>query len=205
MPRWSPDGSWILFSDVSSESEIYIVSAQGGILRKLLPEGSGNQSDPDWSPDGHKVVFGSSFGGHDAKGLIRIFDLDSQKITTLPGSVGMTDPRWSPDGRFVAANSSDLGTMNIFDVGTQRWSALPTKIDMTFPEWSRDSRFIYFREGLGVSRISVMQGKVEKVVDLKNWHMTGWYHSWTGLDPTDAPLLLRDIGSSDIYALTLDQ
>ena len=24
------------------------------------------------------------------------------------------------------------------------------------------------------------------------------------IDPTDAPLLLRDIGSDDIYALTLD-
>jgi hypothetical protein len=28
---------------------------------------------------------------------------------------------------------------------------------------------------------------------------------YMGLDPTDAPLLLRDIGSSDIYALTLEQ
>jgi hypothetical protein len=26
-----------------------------------------------------------------------------------------------------------------------------------------------------------------------------------GLDPTDAPLVLRDIGNDDIYALTLDQ
>ncbi len=52
----------------SSESEIYIVSAEGGVPRKLLPEGSGKQSDPDWSPDGHKVVFGSSFGAHDPKG-----------------------------------------------------------------------------------------------------------------------------------------
>jgi len=26
-----------------------------------------------------------------------------------------------------------------------------------------------------------------------------------GLDPTDAPLLLRDIGSEDIYALTLEE
>jgi hypothetical protein len=28
---------------------------------------------------------------------------------------------------------------------------------------------------------------------------------WMGLDPTDAPLLLRDISSNDIYALSLDQ
>jgi hypothetical protein len=26
-----------------------------------------------------------------------------------------------------------------------------------------------------------------------------------GLDPTDAPLVLRDTGSSDIYALTLEE
>jgi hypothetical protein len=28
---------------------------------------------------------------------------------------------------------------------------------------------------------------------------------YAGLDPTDAPLLLRDIGSDDIYALTLNE
>ena len=79
--------------------------------------------------------------------MIRIFDLDSQKITTLPGSAGMTDPRWSPDGRSIAANSFDLLTMNIFDFGTQRWLALPPKIRMSFPEWSKDSHFIYFMHG----------------------------------------------------------
>jgi Tol biopolymer transport system component/DNA-binding winged helix-turn-helix (wHTH) protein len=153
-PRWSPDGTQILFSDTSSvaiswSSEIYIVAAQGGVPRKLLPEGSGKQSDPDWSPDGHKVVFGTTWGGHDPKGLIRIFDLDTQKITTLPGSLGMTDPRWSPDGRFIAANSFDLRTMNIFDVATQRWSALDLKSEMAYPEWSRDSQFIYFHRPWG--------------------------------------------------------
>jgi eukaryotic-like serine/threonine-protein kinase len=144
MPRWSPDGTQILFSDISSDSEIYIVSAQGGNPRKLLPEGSGKQSDPDWSPDGHKVVFGTSWGGQDPKSVIRIFDLDSQKISTLPGSSGMTDPRWSPDGRSIEANSFDLLTINIFDFGTQRWLGLPPKIRMNFPEWSKDSHFIYF-------------------------------------------------------------
>jgi hypothetical protein len=39
-------------------------------------------------------------------------------------------------------------------------------------------------------------------VDLRNYHNVGW---WAGLDPTDAPLLLHDIGSSEIYALTLEE
>lgn len=206
MPRWSPDGTQVLFSDIFSGSEIYIVSTQGGIPRKLLPEGSGKQGDPDWSADGHKVVFDTSFGAQNPKSLICIFDLDTQKITTIPGSVGMTNPRWSPDGRSILAPSFDLRTMNIFDVGTQRWSARPLKMVMIMPEWSRDSRLIYFVSDQGVYRISVEGGEAEMVVSLKNWISTGWFDGiWTGLDPTDAPLKLRDIGSSDIYALTLEE
>jgi len=47
------------------------------------------------------------------------------------------------------------------------------------------------------------RAEVEKVVDLKNWHLGGGV--WTTLDPTDAPLVLRDIGSTYIYALSLEQ
>ena len=42
------------------------------------------------------------------------------------------------------------------------------------------------------------------MTDLKEMHLTGYFDLWFGLDPTDAPLLLRDIGSDDIYALTLE-
>jgi eukaryotic-like serine/threonine-protein kinase len=175
--------------------------------RKLLPEGTGVQSDPDWSPDGHKIVFGSSLGGQDPKSVIRIFDLDGRQITNLPGSAGMTDPRWSPDGQSIAANSFDLASMNIFNVGTQRWSALQPKIVMAFPEWSKDSHFIYFihtPDDPGVYRMRVKGGELEKVVNLKNWPQVG-PGGWMGLDPTEAPLLIRDISSNNIYALTLEQ
>jgi len=56
-----------------------------------------------------------------------------------------------------------------------------------------------------VFRISVKGGAPEKIVDLKDWHDAGWWGMYSGLDPTDAPLLLRDIGSDDIYALTLEE
>jgi hypothetical protein len=43
------------------------------------------------------------------------------------------------------------------------------------------------------------------VVDLRDFHYTGTFGLWLGLDPTDAPLLLRDEGTEDIYALALDR
>jgi hypothetical protein len=68
-------------------------------------------------------------------------------------------------------------------------------------------QFLYFRRisgDPGAFRISIRGGAPEKIVDLKDWQDAGWLGFYMGLDPTDAPLMLRDIGSEDIYALTLD-
>jgi hypothetical protein len=42
-------------------------------------------------------------------------------------------------------------------------------------------------------------------VDLKDYRFTGSLFQWMGLDPQDSPMLLRDVGTADIYALTLEQ
>jgi hypothetical protein len=46
-------------------------------------------------------------------------------------------------------------------------------------------------------------GKAQSIVDLRDFPWTGWYSGWFGLDPNDNPLLLRDAGTDEIYALTL--
>lgn len=48
-------------------------------------------------------------------------------------------------------------------------------------------------------------GKEERVVDLTNWHFTVYFGFGMSLDPADAPLILRDVGSNDIYASSLEQ
>jgi Tol biopolymer transport system component len=185
-----------------------MVSSQGGTPRLLLPREAGPETDANWSPDGRKIVFSTSReAGDDPKSVICILELESNHITTLPGSVGMFSPRWSLDGHsIVTLNPKSLG-LNIFDVRTQRWST-PYKGPAGFPRWSSDSHSIYFL-GLsynpGVFRIPVTGGDAERITDLKGVHVTGYYSVWFGLDPSDAPLLLRDIGTSDIYALTLEQ
>jgi hypothetical protein len=55
------------------------------------------------------------------------------------------------------------------------------------------------------SAYRIKVGNPERIVDLKDVRTTGYYGLWLVLDPTDAPLLLRDVGTDDIYALTLEQ
>jgi DNA-binding winged helix-turn-helix (wHTH) protein/Tol biopolymer transport system component len=210
LPRWSPDDTKILFDNTTSEShtQSYIISSQGGPPRPLLPEDKGSQGDSNWSPDGRKIVFSSlDFERPTSKIVIRILDLPSHQITTLPGSDGMMSPRWSPNGRFIAALDNGSRNLKVFDFETQRWSIL-RKEGTGYPAWSRDGQFIYFqRQGddPGVFRVPVSGGNAKRVVDLKGFRYTGRYTIWMGLDPTDTPMLIRDVGTDDIYALSLEQ
>jgi hypothetical protein len=98
--------------------------------------------------------------------------------------------------------------VKIFDLETQRWSVLQLKSETGWPTWSSNSQFIYFlraQDDPGVYRVRVSDGAVERVVDLKGFRYTGAFQGWMGLDPNDTPMLLRDVGTDDIYALTLEE
>jgi len=211
-PRWSPDGSQILFSSYDSEGHVraYVTSSQGGTPHPLLPDDAEGQSDPSWSPDGHKIVFSTLVNIGDFSSSLRILDLASHQIATLPGSAGMWSPRWSSNGRFIAGiHTGPTGGFGVFDFQTQRWSVLQMKYEADWPTWSSDCKFIYFLrpsdDDPGVYRVRISDGSIERVVDLKGFRHTGATAFWMGLDPQDAPMLIRDVGTDDIYALTLKE
>ena len=208
LPSWSPDGKRLLFVGLTqreNEYQTYIVSSEGGAVRRLFPRDGGPQTDPDWSPDGKRIVYSTSpLGGRDPKSTIRVLDLTTGSVTTLPGSEGMFSPRWSPDGKYISASTFDQLSINLFDRAAQHWTVLHKGI-IAFPAWSADSRFIYYLSYVddpGVFRVRVADGAVERILSLMNVGYTGTLGSWMGLDPTDAPLMLRDRGTNDIYALT---
>ena len=204
-PRWSPDGTQILFMDVASQAaKSYIVPSEGGSPRPILPNGTGNQGEPNWSPDGRKIVFDTDT----SEGGLRTLDVASGQVTAVPASAGLSSPRWSPDGRKIVAVAGQSTALKVYDTEKQEWSVLVTRNDVEFPAFSADSQFLYYLLLGGdqaVYRVRVNGSEPERVVDLKDWRMTGYFSFWMGLDPGDAPLLLRDNGTSDLYALTLEK
>ena len=100
-----------------------------------------------------------------------------------------------------------MDNLTIFDLKTQRFKDVLRKGLNGFPCWSKDGRFIYFvrsTEDRGIYRIPVTGGDEERIVSLKDFRSAGWYGSWMGLDPDDTPLILRDAGTNEIYAFTLE-
>ncbi len=204
LPRWSPDGKRIAFA-ASLPGEpwrIYIISAEGGTPEQITT-GEYNEADVGWSPDGNSLVFGSmgifnlpTFGIH-------VLDLRTRQSSQLPGSVGLFSPRWSPDGRYIVAITADSQKLMLFDLTSRKWTELASAY-VGFPSWTRDGKYVYFDALLpnesAFFRVRISDHKLERVASLKNVRRTGTYN-WTGLAPDDSPLLLRDIGTQEIYAL----
>ena len=204
LPRWSPDGKKILFFEFergSKPSRIYEISTDGGTPHELIPNDPNHQVDPNWSPDGTKVVFAGN--PSQSASEIKVFDVASGKISTLPGSQGMFSPRWSPDGRYISALSADSSRLILFDTQAGTWKEL-AQGSFGWLNWSHDGQSIYFLDQSGkgtVLKIRIGDHNSEKVVALDDFKTTGRYSGSLSLMPDDSPLLLREGGTQDVYAL----
>ena len=210
LPRWSPDGKSILFFEFPVRSGrpgvAFRVSADGGIPERILPDYQQNQQDSNWSPDGTKIVFagaGNDAAIGDAAAGIRVLNLANRQISLIPGSQKFFSPRWSADGRYLLAMSSDSKTLLLFDFQTQRWTEL-ARGTFGWPSWSPDGKSIYVMDYAGtggLDRIHISDHSTERVVDLKGFTLTGQGGGSPSLSPDGSPLLLRDRGTQDVYAL----
>jgi hypothetical protein len=88
----------------------------------------------------------------------------------------------------------------LFDVGLGQWTELYRGV-AGWSNWSRDSRHVYFDAGAEVRRVSLADHHVEVTASLKDVGRPPDWGSWVGLALDDSPLVLRDVGTHEIYAL----
>lgn len=101
-PKFSRDGKWIVFeSQRERNQDIYALNLETQELQRLTTH-PGEDSYPDWSPNGERIVFSSNREG------IPDFDIytmtvNREQLTNLTKS-GMVElnPVWSPNGEQIA-------------------------------------------------------------------------------------------------------
>jgi len=207
LPRWSPDGKWIAFMgrEPGKPWKVRVISAAGG-LPQTVTSGADQEGAPTWSPDGSRLMFGglvSSDVRSSGPLVIHLVDLRKHEYFTVPGSEGLWTARWSPSGRYIAALTADSQSLMLFDFSTQKWVKL-----LTFPlirdiTWSRREEAIFLTHAVpsqgeaSICRLRLSDRKVEEVVSLQGRPES----AWLGLTPDDSPLISRDLGAPEIYAL----
>lgn len=205
---WSPDEKWfaIRARNPGDVWRIYLIPSQGGEPEPLMP-GKSEQGVPTWSPDSARLCFGevpAVFGRPTGAEMIHIFDLRTHKLSDLLGSHGLWTSRWSPDGRYISALSIEGQKLELFDFFTNAWRST-NAAHVNNPNWTSDSRFIYYdtepRDRM-LQRLRISDGRVEQLANLRDYPSLGAW--WSGLSPKNEPLLLRNLGSTEIYSLALE-
>jgi Tol biopolymer transport system component/DNA-binding winged helix-turn-helix (wHTH) protein len=216
LPRWSPDGKRIAFAAATAASsllKIVVMSADGGTPQELLPDESRSVEDPNWAPDGNSMIFSRSpvLGSTNPKDFVLVrLDLKSRQVSELPDSGGLFGPRWSPDGRYLSGLTSNQDKLMLMQVDTGKWSELATGQDIEYPNWSRDSQNLFFEStvngGRAVFRVNVSTRRTERVLSLAKMRRPSvpFGVQWSGLALDDSTLIMRDVGTREIYALTMD-
>jgi Tol biopolymer transport system component len=172
-PRWSPDGSQLIFwrGDIGSSnhppvlgeqlgSALFIVDVDGGNFHQLTVPAELFPADARWSPDGSLIVFTSVIETLAAPGIDNSQQLNDIYVVR-------------PDGTGLQRLTFDT----VEPVGTTD----PGEFGARFPSWTSDGRIVFTRNS----------GQNDAIYQL--WVMDSDGANATRLDPSD-PVQLTAIG-----------
>ena len=128
-PAWSPDGSKIAFRYALSDDDytdsfttnigIWIVNTDGTRRRQVTQRKPGSSWDrePQWSPDGRKLVFVRDDLKRKAEALFTV-NIDGTRLSQVtPWSLNAGGrPDWSPDGKWIVVTAGPNGSENVYKV-----------------------------------------------------------------------------------------
>lgn len=150
-PLGGGPGQLAFASNLEGLPQIFVINSDGTERRKVtsLPEGA---CQPDWSPDGRRLVFISPCTNNTdyyPGAAMYIINEDGKGLLPLPTlSGGDYDPKWSPDGNYIVFTSlrnsrrPQLYVLNLEDNSVR---ALSEKYDTDYQaSWAPDGKQIVY-------------------------------------------------------------
>jgi serine/threonine protein kinase len=207
-PHISPDGTQVAFSGRKENSKIshaYIVNSQGGVPRMVAE----NASPAGWSPDGNSLALSAraQVPGSQTGLEARVLTLQTSQVIPLPDGLHKMAWGWSASGKLVAI-LEDFSQVVAFDFASGKWSTLFPGLCASLA-LSPDGKYFYCETDVNpyhkVLRVRVADGKAEPVMEIKGIRRVVDPDVGTtiGVGPDGSLLLTRDVGTNEIYALTM--
>src|SRR5215213_6266702 len=133
------NGKIAFLSYRDGNGEIYAMNADG-TGQTNISNNTASDTDPDWSPDGTKLIFSS-----DRDGRIQIYIMNADgsgqmNLSNSPYNDGGS-PSWSPDGTKIAFSSDRDGNQEIYVMnadGTNQTRLTNNPAYEIVPAWSPD-------------------------------------------------------------------
>lgn len=176
-PQWSPDGTKVIFfsnrkldgSDAMNDnqaSNVWIMNSDGSNLKPLTSFTTVGVYNPQWSPDGSKIVFVST--------NIWVMNSDGSNLKAITSNINASQPQWSPDGSKIVYQSwqksdgtvSLNGPVNIWIMNADGSNPKPitfvtaSNIACANPQWSADGSMIVFQSNQKVDGSDASGGTV---------------------------------------------
>ncbi len=202
MPVWSPDGKSIAYM---SWKKISIISVDGG-APQAIPPSDGDQVAPSWSPDGHSIYFNNfPYPGQPIRGIL-IYDLNTQKISLMPGSEGYYVPSWSPDGKYMVAMAQNPSRMVLYSAETKQWKDMKEfDVPWGYWAWAQDSKSIYMAptlKNVGIYQLTIPDGKWTQISGMDGVTLRGLApDAFLSMTMDGRPAIMSDASVAQIYSL----
>ena len=143
-PPVSTDDLILFWSNRDGNGEIYSMDKEGTNVRRLT-DNTANDFNPQWSPDGRKIVFESA---RDGNREIYAMNADGSGQTRLTENTALDWlPQWSPDGTKIMyqywSHSSPMGIYVMDSGGNNKRLLFTGSMDyFDDPQWMPDGKEI---------------------------------------------------------------